>query len=289
MKKLLILANVIFTVFAGVAKDRDIVSEARKSNMEFKKIDVSRCVCVIVEERKEGNIIIRAEHAVMPHVELEVRDSTLYATISNSYKIQNRSPKVEILVPYNGKINEIECRGAASVILKPIIKQELFKVDCSGASNVEFSSESVTTNVGCRGASSVIGNATSQKYNVACSGASSVKSIIKCTQMSCECIGASKLYIEGSVQKAELECSGASKANIEKLQCENLKANVTRGSQAYITAANCDVTCSGASKAKANCSTRLDVEVSGASNVTYSGECYIGKLENHFGTIKKKQ
>ena len=289
MKRIIIFTATLLLAVMLSAKPTDIVSEARKSNMQFEKIDVSRCVSVIVEQRKEGNIILRAEARVMPYVELEVTNNTLHASISSSFKISKTAPKVEILIPDNGKIKNIECRESAKIIFQPVLTSDLIQIECSGASTVELNCESKTIEIECRGASILSGKITTEKCTMACSGASCIKGTLNCTELMCECGGASKLKLEGTAQNAELSCAGASKADFEKIQCKTIKAKVSGASASSITGENCTVVCSGASNMRIDCSTLLNIDVSGGASVTYRGDCLIGKLNNNFGSIKHKQ
>lgn len=87
------------------------------------------------------------------------------------------------------------------------------------------------------------------------SGASKMTILLKTENLDIDLSGASKLTVKGTAIKQMIEMSGASDYNGKG--CKSM---------------NIDISCSGASKAKLDCSGTLDAEASGASHVTYLNE-----------------
>ncbi len=101
----------------------------------------------------------------------------------------------------------------------------------------------------------------SQTLRVVASGASSVEGDIRAGDMSIEASGASSLSLTGGAANLVLDVSGASSVNLESFPVADLQAEL-----------------SGASNAVVNASGTLDVEASGASELSYLGNPTLGSV-----------
>ena len=276
MKHLFLLLASLFTIGTAQCKplpsaeDTDldaIVMEPRSSQMQFDEIEVSGGVRLIVEERTDGNIIIRTQKHLLEYVTLYVSDNTLHAGLRlpkgghrHSYgliKLGAPSRLVEIYVPNNGRINEITASGASSVKIIPTLSAAELDIEASGASTIALATNS-------------------PKVSIELSGASTLKIDAQSNSMEADVAGASTLKCYGSLGgRFEAEVSGASALTAEEFAAHTLELEVSGASSAK---AKCDigvVEVSGASEATIECSTSLDAAASAASNVRYKGDCNI--------------
>jgi hypothetical protein len=132
----------------------------------------------------------------------------------------------------------------------------------------------ILTRVEASGASHVtlIGFDSPQTLRVVASGASSVGGEIQAGEMSIEASGASSISLAGGAANLVLEVSGASSVDLESFPVTDLRAEL-----------------SGASSAVVNASGTLDVEASGASELSYLGNPTLGSVNTSgASTVREK-
>ena len=254
-----------------LANEHKIVMEARSSAMNFHEIEVSNAIRLIVEERTTGNIIVRAPQSVMPYISLKVKDGTLHATLLSGTPISRRSNVLaEVYVPYNGQINEITTSAAARVIVKPTLSCEELDLEASSASVIEVT-------------------ASAKEVSIDASGASTIKAELATDELDGEFSGASSITLSGQVKDADIEVSGASTLRAKALRAANLDLECSGASKASALAIQCTAQASGASAIDVECLQLLNASVSGASQITYSGECKVNTIRNSgASSIRKK-
>lgn len=254
------------------SEKKNIVMQAHKSSLNFEKIEVSRCVRIVVEDRTDGNIIVRADEAVMPYVELSVAKGTLKARISDKFNMRRVSggPVAVVYIPNNGRIRSIDASGASSVIVKPLLTTGKLNLETSGASKIDLRANAGETEIECSGASRIVAEITGTECEIDLSGASS-------------------LSLSGSVRTGAVDVSGASKFNASDMKFDTLSVDVSGASTANVSATKCIVEVSGASKADVYCDGELSAEASAASSLRYSGDCRTTHLSSSgASSIKKK-
>lgn len=219
----------------------NIITESRTSEMQFTKIDVSSAIVLTIAERSDGDIIVRADNNFMPYVRLMATNGTLTVTTDKWYNF--KGAKVEIEIPNNGRINEIELSGAAELVAEPTLSAYDFDLDISGSSKVrELDLKADNISIEARGASSAAIN-------------------IEANDCEIEASGASQIRLEGMSRSCEVGLTGACQLNAKKFEVENY-----------------DIEASGASQADIFCTRSLEAGASGASAITYDGGCTIKEL-----------
>lgn len=146
--------------------------------------------------------------------------------------------------------------GIGSATLKAeITMPTLAGVEASGASHVTLA-----------------GFDSPQTLRVVASGASSVAGEIQAGETSMEASGASSISLAGGAANLVLEVSGASSVDLESFPVTDLQAEL-----------------SGASSAVVNASGTLDVEASGASELSYLGNPTLGSVNTSgASTVRQK-
>ena len=254
-----------------LANEHQIVVEARRSAMNFNKIEASCALRIIVEERTTGNIIVRAPQSIMPYVSLSVKNNTLHATLLSGAPVSRRSNIIaEVYVPYNAMINEISTSSAARVIVKPTISCDELALEAESASVIEVS-------------------AGVKKASIEASGASSIKAELAADDIDLEFSGASVVDLSGQVTNAEIELSGASTLRAEKLRASKLNLECSGASKASAIGVDCTIKSSGASTATVECLGTLNAIASGASSIIYSGDCQLNTISNTGGSAIRKK
>lgn len=271
MKKIWILA--LLAVVAISASAENTVMKAFKTDKEYTAIGVGGPINVIVEERTEGNIIIRATEKILSVIELKVEDGSLNISFPKGFEVKRWSDLVqaEVYIPYNGKLREFGAVGCARIEVKPQITVKDVEVECAAASRIELT------------------KVTADKISIDAVGAGKVSLAVECTSLEMDVTGASTVTISGKATKCEADVAGASTLNAENLHCSQLETEVAGASSADLSADMAEVEVSGASSADIACTTQLTASAAGASTVRYSDDCQVN-IRNNSGasTIKKK-
>ena len=99
---------------------------------DYTKIEASRAVKVVIEERRGNEAVIKADDNIMPYVIVKVDGGTLFIGIDNEIKSLN-NVSVTVSVPNNGDITAIDASSASSVVVEPEIKGSSLAVGISSA------------------------------------------------------------------------------------------------------------------------------------------------------------
>lgn len=261
----------LLTIGVATAESNKVIMKALKSSHSYTGIEVFSPIKVIVEERTEGNIIIRATEKMMPHIVLDIEGKTL--KISSDFKQINRKdniPIAEVYLPYNGNLCSFEATAVSSIDVRPILSVEKLDIECIGASRITI-------------------KAKANKADIEVAGGSNVDADIECATLDAEIAGAAILSLEGAATKAEIEVAGAATLNAEEFNCSQLEADVVGASKATLKADICTVEVVGASSATVECSSQLTASAVGASSIRYTGNCQVNIVENiGASSIKKK-
>ena len=273
MKRFFALISVLCIALTAAADNNNntVVMKAVKCNSEFTKIAVGPAIKVFVEDRTEGNIIIRATKSIIDDVKLEVSGDELSVSYNKDMHFNKKSGHTfaEVYIPNNGKLCDFTVAAAAIVEVKPKLSVKRLNIECIGASVITLAAEAESAEAEIVGAS----NATLD---------------IVCTKLNCELMGAAKATINGSATEAEFDICGASTLKAAEFKASQLKADIAGASKANLSADMADIEVSGASNAHIDCSTLLKADAAGASSIRYTGKCQVN-IENNSGASKIKR
>ncbi len=254
------------------------IIETRQSAMQFSKVSVSTCIHLVISDRRDGDILVHTDENIMPYVKMEVRNGAFYARLENTSNRNVENVRIDIEMPYNGNIREINAVAASSVTVVPMLEATEVELNASGASFIVADVRAKSLDVEISGASSVKTSATVDELEVSASGASKAE-IIKATCRNCniEATGASKVSGTLFVNKCDIEASGASKIGLTgtAYQAEFEISGASKLNATNFVAELCTVEASGASAAYVHCTNTLSAEAFGSSKVGYSGDCHL--------------
>lgn len=134
------------------------------------------------------------------------------------------------------QINRIEASKASDILIADTLYSPQLYMELNGASQLK-------------------GAICAELFKIEASGASNIESYIEANEVDFEVSGVSNINLKGKAGKVNYEASGAS-----NISAKNLHANA------------CTIECSGASAAEIYASESLDIDVSGMSHVSYSGQ-----------------
>jgi hypothetical protein len=229
--------------------------ETRQFNFtEFTRVDIGSAFTYEIKQSPTYSISITAPENLFNDIKVAKEGQTL--------KIEKKSP----WTPFN-----IGSERLRAVITMP----RLYGLDSSGATKGVVTRFSSTDDleVSASGASSVeLVELTAGDIKFDVSGASDVIGTLNAKGIDFNISGASAIQLEGAAGDIDAEASGASRLNLVEL-----------------TINNADVTLSGASSGTINLKGRLDIELSGASELEYIGEPLLGEMNmSGASTFKRK-
>ena len=253
------------------------IIENRKSAMNFNEIEIAGPIDLTISERRTGDILVRADENIIRLVRMEVRDGKFRASLSYSDAIEGNL-RVEIEMPYNQRIDEISASAASTVTVEPLLVAEEIELKAVGASRLRAAIRASSVEVELGGASSADLTIKGEEVDISAWGASSLNNLaINAVECEIYATGASKITSSVIASKCEGEAAGASKITLSG------EANISEFSiigASKLNAANlvtntCKVEASGASSASVNCTNTLNAKSSGASKISYRGNCHL--------------
>ncbi|MBQ2423214.1 MAG: DUF2807 domain-containing protein [Alistipes sp.] len=269
MRRFIILSLLMLTITTATADE--VTMKAYKCQKEYKAISVGGPIKLFVEERTDGNIIVRATEKIHNALEIKVEEKTLKVTLDNFHiKRKSDTLQAEVYIPNNGMLEEFTALACGIIEVKPEIKAKEAEIECAAASRIDV-------------------NVVADQVTIDVLGASTAKVAAVCQTISADLTGASSLTLTGKATKGEFDIVGASTLKGSEFCCSQTELDCSGASTANISADSADVDTAGASTANIVCTTHLTASASGASTIRYSGECKVD-ITNNSGasTIKRK-
>lgn len=227
---------------------------------DYTRIEASRTVNLIVEDRSDNKAVIKATEKVMPHVVVKVEGPTLVVTIDNLLRsINNES--VTVYVPGNSNISAIDASSAASVVVQPEIKSSEFALKASSAANIEIAKSDVSTcSVDASSAAKIEGAIKADNCLIDLNSASDADLVLLAVNCTVAASSASNIELSGEAGDIEIKTSSAAKVDALELNARNVKAKASSGSTIRIA-----------------CSKSIDADASSGGSIKYEAK---GTLES---------
>jgi hypothetical protein len=250
VKKLIILATTVvilaslagcLIIMPGTVRGSGETQEKDFSLSGFTGIQVANSFEVLVERDDMFNVQVTADDNLWDSLDISVTGSTLHIGAKRGVNILNSTLSAVITLP------------------------SMAVLDLSGASSADvdgFSSDS-NLNFMLSGASSVsIGNMKSGSTIFDLSGASSATGNVTMTGGKFMASGASKITLSGSGNDASIDASGNSKITLDQMKLQSVT-----------------VILSGSSEARVDAQKITSADLSGNSDLFYSGSPVIGNIQ----------
>jgi hypothetical protein len=116
-----------------------VTTEKRIVQGDFKSVEVSNAIDLIIEQSDKIEIIVEADDNLQKEITTKVENSVLIIACDYNSFNNIKSKKVTVKMPV---INELEASGAASIKSRNIIKGENIKLDASSAASITLNIES---------------------------------------------------------------------------------------------------------------------------------------------------
>ncbi len=205
---------------------------------DFTEIEASSTFDVVVKQSNSYSVVVTTHENLIDHLDVVMANGTLKLRLKPG-SYTHTDLKAVVTMP---ELHRFALSGASRGDITGFRSSADFDLDVSGASQLTVDMEAGKTNVDVSGASRVTGQLKSQD-----------------TQF--EVTGASRCELNGSAADTNIKVSGASQTLLANFPIQNADLNV-----------------SGASRATVATDSTLNVNVSGASSVEYSGNPSLNKV-----------
>ena len=239
--------------FAGDPISKDFTIEGT-----YTELQVENAFDVTVSDAV-SQITITAGENVMPKVIVEVVDNTLKIHLKG-INHSNYGSDMKVVIPYNTDLTSVELSGASEFRSEYGLEGQKVEVDLSGASDFYCDIDADEVDIDLSGASNFYGDILADEIEMEVSGSSDIKGYVEALDLDLDMTGASDATLEGQVGTLKIDLEGSS--NIVKQVVENRYA---------LACDNCEGEMSGSSDAYIHCDGNIKVNLSGASELHFTG------------------
>lgn len=223
----------------------------------YSELQVENAFDVTVSD-KATQITVTTDENVMPKVVVG-KDGNVLKIYLEPLTL-NTGMDLKVVLPYNPDLKSVELSGASTF-------------------NSEFGLDASKIDISLSGASEFYCDLKADKINMGLSGASEIEGNVAANSMELVLSGASDATLTGKASKLNIELSGASNI-VEKMI----------GNKYALVCDQCEGEISGASNAYIHCDGTIKVELSGASNLYFTGNAFTGDSSTSGGShITHKQ
>jgi hypothetical protein len=260
MKKALayLAMALLFTVLSGTTGCITIVTGSGEiatwdmDYADFNSIEVSSAFDVTIDRADSYLVRITIDKKLYEYLKIDQCGDTLRIGLKSGHTYMGTTQRAIVNLP---DLRRLELSGASSAVVSGFSVSHSLDFQISGASRLD------------------LGHTIAGNSDFSLSGASQVNGVIEMDDGHFSLSGASFLELKGSAEDITIDASGASRVNLPDF--------------AVLTA---DIHLSGASDAVVNVSTRMDVNLSGASSLEYIGSPKLGKFNMSGGsTLNQRQ
>lgn len=253
MKKMMIYLALIlvFTTLLGAAGCDVITGSGEIATWDmdytdFNRIEVGSTFDITIARADSYLVRITIDKKLYEYLKIDQRGDTLRIGLKPNYIYTGTTQQAIINLP---DLRRLELSGASKALVSGFSVSHSLDFELSGASRMD------------------LGHTIAGNSGFVVSGASKVNGSIEMDDGNFNVSGASSLELQGSADDISIQASGAS--------------DVILSDFAVITAG---VELSGASNAVINVSSRMDINLSGASELEYIGSPKLGKLNMSGGS-----
>ena len=264
MKKyLIVLSALVLFAFSGCKKFAgDPITKNFSISGAYTELEVSNAFDVTVSDTIDVVTVTVGEN-VMPKVVVEVVDNTLKIYLRPLTDIYGGDMKA--IIPYNANLTSVDLSGASKFHSEFALLGQKVEVELSGASNFHCGIVADEADIDLTGASDFVGDILADEIDMNLSGSSKIKGDVAANGLDLEMSGASDAILLGPVGLLKIDLTGAS--NIVKQ---------TLGNCYGLVCDYCEGSMTGASNAYIHCDGTIKVNLSGASDLHFTGDAFTG-------------
>ena len=272
MKKyLFVLSALVLLAFSSCKKIAgDPITQEFSIDGTYTELEVDDAFDVTVSDAATA-IVVTAGEKVMPKVIVEKVGSKLkirLKPLASSY-----GSDMTVILPYNADLTSVELSGASEFHSGYGLVGEKVTVDLSGASEFHCNLDADEIDIDLSGASDYYGDIDADEIDMSLSGVSGFEGHVNATDLDLEVSGASTANMIGQVSMLKIDLSGGS----------IIKKTITGTNYGFVCD-QCEGFMSGASSAYIHCDGNIKVNLSGASDLHYTGNAFTSDSQTSGGS-----
>lgn len=239
----------------------NIITKTIPAIESYDAIKVSRGIHVVMNESEGEKIVINADDNVMPYVVVRKEGNSLRIGIDENIKSINNL-KVQVVLPKNQNINELQVASAASIKINATIKGRSLSLDAASAGNINIAKADVDFfDADASSAAKISGTVKSNDCYVDASSAADIDLTILAVQCDSNASSAAKITLNGETASFEGDASSAAKIIAKGLAVRTVA----------------DASASSGAKISINALKKLEAKASSGGVVTYVHNNYLEK------------
>ena len=257
-KHLIILSTLVLFAFCSCSKFAgEPITKDFSISGAYNALEVEDAFDVTVSDLAT-QVTITAGENIMPNVVVETVDSTLKIHLKGWHT--NLGKEMTVILPYNFDLRSVDLSGASEFHSEYGLEGNKVEVELSGASDFYCDIDADEVDINLSGASNFIGEVLADEIEMDLTGSSNIKGNVDADDLDLELSGASDATLEGLVGTLKINLSSAS----------NIKKTIN-GHRYGLICNQCQGFMSGASNAYIHCDGTINVNLSGASDLHYTG------------------
>ena len=270
-KHLIILSTLVLFAFSGCQKFAgDPITKDFSISGAYNALEVEDAFDVTVSDLAT-QVTITAGENIMPNVVVETVDSTLKIYLKGWHT--NLGKEMTVILPYNFDLRSVDLSGASEFHSEYGLEGNKVEVELSGASEFYCDIDADEVDIDMSGASDFFGDILADEIEMDLTGSSNIKGYVEALDLDLELSGASDATLEGQVDMLMINLSGAS----------NIKKTIN-GNRYGFACDQCEGTITGASNVYIHCDGTIKVNLSGASDLHFTGNAFTGDCTTSGGS-----
>lgn len=214
----------------------NIITKTIPAIESYDAIKASRGIHVVMNESEGDKIVINADDNVMPYVVVRKEGNSLRIGIDENIKSINNL-KVQVVLPKNQNINELQVASAASIKINPTIKGRSLSLDAASAGNINIAKADVDFfDADASSAAKISGTVKSNDCYVDASSAADIDLTILTVQCDSNASSAAKITLNGETASFEGDASSAAKIIAKGLAVAVADASASSGAKISVNA-----------------------------------------------------
>ena len=214
----------------------NIISKTIPAIDSYDAIKASRGIHVVMNESEGEKIVINADDNIMPYVVVRKEGNSLRIGIDENIKSIN-NVNVQVVLPKNQNINELQVASAASIKINPTIKGRSLSLDAASAGNINIAKADVDFfDADASSAAKISGTVKSNDCYVDASSAADIDLTILAVQCDSNASSAAKITLNGETASFEGDASSAAKIIAKGLAVAVADASASSGAKISVNA-----------------------------------------------------
>ena len=148
----------------------NITTEKRTAEKDFKSIDVSYGIDVIVEQSENKSITVEADSNLQQYIKTEIENGVLVITSNQSYN-SSKTPKITVKMPV---IEALQASSGSTIESANTLKGENITLNTSSAAEINVSIEADNISLDSSSGSNIIASGKALKLETSASSGSEI-------------------------------------------------------------------------------------------------------------------